>query len=54
MANMNYVRFENTLSDLQDCYDNWEDPKSDSEKEYREELLKLAKKITQEYGQEKP
>ncbi len=36
MGNMSYCRFENTLGDLQDCYDNIDDPDlSESEKRAR-------------------
>jgi hypothetical protein len=52
MANMAYCRFENTYNDLLDCYEHFEEPKNDSEKEYRYKLLKLAKQIVNEYSTE--
>ena len=50
MANMGYVRFENTYSDLLDCYEHFEEPANESEKEYRYLLLKLAEQIVNEYS----
>jgi hypothetical protein len=50
MANMGYVRFENTYQDLRDCYENWDNPQNESEKEYRYKLLKLAEQIVNEYS----
>ena len=50
MANMAYVRFENTYNDLLDVYENFEEPKNESEKEYRYKLLKLAEKIVNEFS----
>ena len=41
MSNMSYCKFENTYVDLKDCYDNWDECSSESEKKYREQLLKL-------------
>ena len=46
MANMSYCRFQNTLNDLQDCFDNFTDElNSTDEEEAREEMLKLCKQI---------
>ena len=39
MANMGYVRFENTYSDLRDCYENWDNPQNESEEKYRVAFL---------------
>lgn len=63
MSNMGYCRFQNTLSDLQDCYDNMseiERPSNDDierlmgdEGLSREEALQRAmttKKKSSEYG----
>jgi hypothetical protein len=50
MANMRYVRFENTYRDLRDCYDSMEDKLSRSEEGYRYKLIQLAKKIVDDYG----
>ena len=53
--NMSYCRFRNTLPDLSDCYDNWEEDldKEDDREEYqaRERLLKLCKRIADEYSE---
>ena len=43
MGNMSYCRFENTLSDLRDCYNNLDDNLSGSEREYRQQLIELCK-----------
>jgi DNA invertase Pin-like site-specific DNA recombinase len=61
--NMSYCRFQNTLSDLRDCYHNWEgdagtyedseiEELSDDEKDAREQLLELCKKIINEHDDE--
>jgi len=50
MGNMSYCRFENTLSDLQDCYQNMDDSLSTSEKQARLDIVQLCAKITEEYG----
>lgn len=42
MSNMSYCRFQNTLSDLQDCYDNMDEVNSLSEARARESLIELA------------
>lgn len=54
MANMSYCRFTNTVADLRDCYDNMEDPDglSKPEAEARRRLIKLAKRIADDYGDE--
>jgi hypothetical protein len=51
MGNMHYCRFQNTLSDLRDCYDDW-DTESEEEEKARERLLKLCKKIVADYGED--
>lgn len=50
MANMGYVRFENTYYDLLDCYECWDNPKNESEEKYKKQILDLAKKIVNEYS----
>ncbi|MBW1729021.1 MAG: hypothetical protein JRJ62_15945 [Deltaproteobacteria bacterium] len=53
MGNMSYVRFENTLNDLLDCYDHLQDGASDlSKKEFkaRGKLIDLCIDIALEYG----
>jgi hypothetical protein len=51
MSNMSYCRFQNTLQDLRDCYENWGEPlESDEEVAARLRMLKLCKKIVEDYG----
>jgi len=50
MGNMSYCRFQNTLSDLLDCYENMEDDLSWEEKRARDRLLKLCTQIVEDYG----
>lgn len=45
MANMGYCRFENTLSDLQDCLEHMQDKLSGKEARARRELLALCQEI---------
>ncbi len=57
MANMSYCRFENTLSDLEDCYEDMSFGKdfselSQTEKQARNELVSLCKKIAEEFNEE--
>ena len=50
MSNMSYCRWENTLSDLQDCSENiYDTDLSDSERRARIGLLKLAWEMVQEF-----
>ncbi len=51
MSNMGYCRFQNTLSALQDCYDNIEDEleKDSSEWKARKELIELCEEIAVDY-----
>jgi hypothetical protein len=54
MANMSYCRFENTLADLQDCFDHLDDfdngelSKSEAHAAYK--LIILAAQIAESYG----
>lgn len=50
MSNMSYVRFENTYSDLQDCYQSFDGELSESEQDYRAKLVELCSRINNEYG----
>ena len=50
MANMSYVRFENTLSDLQDCYENMDEEVSDSENKAKKRMIELCVDIACEYA----
>ena len=43
MSNMSYCRFENTLKDLNDCLNNFNDIESTSEKKYVSEMLQTIK-----------
>ena len=58
MANMSYCRFQNTLKDLEDCYDDdnmgeWNVGNlSDEEKEARLSLIRLCSTIAHEFGDE--
>lgn len=56
MGNMSYCRFENTYSDLQDCYDALGekslDELSESEKKYAQRLIKMCKDIAADFGDE--
>ena len=53
MSNMSHCRFENTLSDLRDCYYNMEDvPESGFEKMARYALIELCVRIADDYGHE--
>lgn len=49
MANMSYCRFENTLKDLQDCYEHLNDEDlSGSEEIARYTLVELCRQILDE------
>lgn len=52
MSNMSYCRFENTLADLRDCYENMDNSKdlSESEQKARLKLIKLCDSISADYG----
>ncbi len=45
MSNMSYVRFENTLPDLEDCLEHLEDPCSESEHKHRKRLIEICSYI---------
>jgi len=51
-SNMSYVKFENTLEDLRDCYDTLQDSSeiadlSESERKYAKKLIELCKDIVE-------
>lgn len=49
MSNMSYCRFQNTLGDLRDCYDNlFDSDLSEEEARARRELINLCRDIAQE------
>ena len=46
MGNMGYCRFENTSSDLKDCYDHlFDEDLSETEKRARKVLIKICRQI---------
>lgn len=50
MGNMGYCRFQNTLQDLRDCDEHWEDVESEEEKKAQARLLALCIKIARTCG----
>jgi hypothetical protein len=51
MSNMGYCRFENTLRDLQDCYENIEETDlSATESSARKNLIELCVDIALDFG----
>ena len=55
MGNISYCRFENTLSDLRDCYDHMDESmedKSNHEKQARKALVNLCCDIALDYAHE--
>ena len=53
MSNMSYCRFENTLPDLRDCYENMDDDDlSLRESKARLNLIKVCQDIAYDYGYE--
>lgn len=59
MANMSYCRFENTLSDLKDCYNALEDARdypeenhklSKDEQRAKDSLIELCRKLVDQFG----
>lgn len=53
MGNMSYCRFQNTLADLRDCYENMDNAKELSleEQKARKRLIKLCADIAGDYGE---
>ena len=50
MGNMSYCRFQNTLHDMRDCYENLDDyDLSNDEKQAKLSLIQLCTKISGEY-----
>jgi hypothetical protein len=49
--NMSYCRFQNTVTDLRDCYENLNDTKdlSREEQNARQRIIKLCQQIANEY-----
>jgi len=52
MSNMSYCRFENTYADLEDCFDHMGEDVSESEKDYKQRMIKLCEQIARRYGDE--
>ena len=52
MPNMSYVRFENTVDDMNDCVDHIYDPVSESEHIYRRRFIELCKQVASEFEYE--
>ena len=55
MSNMSYCRFENTLEDLRDCWEHWDDLDGDSsEDEIHAQaiMLKLCRRIVDNYEED--
>jgi len=53
MANMGYCRFENTLSDLEDCYEHMDDDNlSELETKKRRMLIETCRNIAADYEHE--
>jgi len=52
MGNMSYCRFENTLRDLQDCYDHMDEELSPNEEKCKEKLIEICQLIVNDYGEE--
>jgi len=54
MSNMSYCRFQNTLSDLRDCYRYIEEPEtlSEDEKGAREALIEMCREIASLFPEE--
>ena len=51
--NMSYCRFQNTVIDLYDCYENMMNENlSEEEEKARERLIELCEQIADEYGKE--
>ena len=48
MSNMSYCRFENTLRDLRDCYENMGEVLSGSEARARQRLVEVCENILTE------
>ena len=47
MSNMSYCRFQNTLRDLRDCYENMDEELSDEENRARKQLIILCETIVE-------
>ena len=52
MGNMGYCRFQNTLEDLQECYEHMDDEVGEEEKRARKQLIKQCKEIVDDFGRD--
>ena len=54
MSNMSYCRFENTISDVEDCVENMELDEDASKREIiaRERFIELCVQVAIDYGHE--
>jgi len=55
MSNMSYCRFQNTLPDLEDCYESMDEDDQElgeTEANARTALIAVCAKIVEEYGEE--
>ena len=53
MGNMSYCKFQNTVSDLKNCYESMQDSDLDSyEEKARKKIIDLCVDIAIEYGDE--
>lgn len=53
MSNMSYCRFQNTLNDLRDCWNNMDEPlSSDEEIRARRSIIKICRSIADDYADE--
>jgi len=50
MSNMGHCRFVNTVSDLRECFEKFNDVESQSEAKARLRLFNLCKEIINRYG----
>ncbi len=52
MSNMGYCRFQNTVNDLEDCYQHFGDEDiSQEESIARDRMMEICKDIVNEYGE---
>ncbi len=52
MGNMSYCRFQNTVGDLEDCYEHFgEEDISKEEFRARQRMFQICKDIVEEYGE---
>lgn len=53
MSNMSYCRFQNTLSDLRDCYESMDhEDLSQDEAQARIRMIRLCQEIAHDFGSE--